>query len=219
MKLVGVLMTLFASMTTPSSNKNTRIDWKIRPATPSDAAAVQELLQTSYSQLLAADYEADLLATALPLICQANPELLTCGTWYVVFHPTSHQLVGCGGWTGYSPMAQRQNTAKEDARAETTDTVKQNEPPHLRHFACHPQWTRRGVASLIWKRTLQDMTAAYRGEIPDKLEVFSTLSAVPFYASLGFCQTRPLEIPLNDGACLFPAMLLTRQTPAAEEDS
>ena len=61
---------------------------------------------------------------------------------------------------------------------------------------------------------MKDMADAY-GEIPDKLEVFSTLTAVPFYASLGFVETKPLEIPL--GACHFPAMLMTRQTTDSKE--
>jgi hypothetical protein len=65
-----------------------------------------------------------------------------------------------------------------------------------------------GIASMIWKRTLHDIEDAF-GKIPT-LEVYSTLTAIPFYQSLGFQNSNSLEIPLNHGECKFPAMLMTR---------
>ena len=69
----------------------------IRIATPTDSDAVSALLVASYSTLLAACYDSDMLASALPYLTKANPTLLACGTYYVV-ESESGNLVGCGGW-------------------------------------------------------------------------------------------------------------------------
>ena len=174
------------------------------PATPIDAVAVRELLlDYSYRDLLQADYDADLLETALPMITTARPELLTCGTWYVVEAPsdagattdttkTSQLLVGCGGWTRQSPATD------DDANL-----------PHLRHFATHPDWIRKGIARAIWDCCRTDWENE-GGGMPSTLEVYSTLTAAPFYASLGFRNVREMEIPLGEGACRFPCILMKR---------
>lgn len=192
--------------------------WKVRPSTLDDKVAVQELLQASYSSLLAPDYDPDLLQVALPKICQPRDELLTCGTWYVV-EDTSMQadgttpLIGCGGWTPRSPF--------------------QEDIPHLRHFATHPQHTRKGVARAIWNQTWKDWcdyhyfkesetnhdNATKRKEVDDSsslsvsqrpdMEVLSTLSAESFYASLGFAKVRDIDVPFGPN-CLFPSILMRR---------
>ena len=51
----------------------------LRHATPSDLAAVDALLARSYPRLLAADYSASVLVTAVPIIARARPELLASG--------------------------------------------------------------------------------------------------------------------------------------------
>ena len=73
--------------------------WIIRPATTEDSAKIDALLYASYSKLFPMDYSADILDKALPIISKAKPDLLTCGTWYVVEDFSTRELVGCGGWT------------------------------------------------------------------------------------------------------------------------
>jgi N-acetylglutamate synthase-like GNAT family acetyltransferase len=176
-----------------------RIDWKIRPASARDSSAIQELLETSYRELLPSNYDESLLCAGLPLITKPSEELMTCGTWYVALHPDSEQILGCGGWTKRSPTSTKSPPLE----------LEEEGLPHLRHFACHPESTRMGTASMIWQRTLHDIADAF-GKIP-ALEVYSTLTAIPFYQSLGFQNSNALEIPLNQGECMFPAMLMTRQ--------
>mmetsp|Transcript_4370 Transcript_4370/g.9016 ORF Transcript_4370/g.9016 Transcript_4370/m.9016 type:complete len:209 (+) Transcript_4370:1079-1705(+) len=170
-----------------------RREWQVRPATRDDAASVNALLKASYEELLKADYEETILSNALPLITLAQEELLTCGTWYVVEHPETKQVVGCGGWTIRSPTSKGLMDAKG--------------APHLRHFACHPGWTRCGIASVIWQKTLADMKGCCGERLPC-LEVYSTITATPFYGTLGFREVKRVEIPLNGGACMFPAVLM-----------
>ena len=172
-----------------------KMNWLIRPASSEDASAIRDLLTKSYQNLLQPDYGDDVLTKALPLITEAREDLLTCGTWYVAQHPDTNQIVGCGGWTRLSPMS-------------NVGTPDEEGMPHLRHFACDPEWTRTGIASAIWQRSIRDMANSY-GKVPS-LEVFSTLTAIPFYQSLGFEKVNPVNIPLNQGACMFPAMLMNR---------
>ena len=193
-----VFATALAMSNHHTSTRN-KIDWQIRPATFADAVAVQTLLAKSYSELLSADYPPDVLEDSLPLITTANRELLTCRTWYVAEHPVTRQIVGCGGWTPSSPLSSSNDKT----------STQQQEPPHLRHFAVDPEFTRAGIARCIWHRSLRDMDAA--GVPTACLDVFSTMTAVPFYQSCGFCQVKRVEIPLNHGKVMFPAMLMRRQ--------
>jgi GNAT superfamily N-acetyltransferase len=158
--------------------KNERVEWVVRPATINDRNKINQLLKESYSDLLRQDYDDETLSIALPALTSARDELLTCGTWYVVHHPDdSSTLVGCGGWTKQQP---------KKSETSISSTV-----PHLRHFATHPSATRQGVASALWKQTWEDITQICG---PDtSLEVFSTLTAVPFYASLGFVPIKNMS--------------------------
>jgi GNAT superfamily N-acetyltransferase len=162
--------------------------------------------------MLAPDYDADLLQRALPLMCRANPSLLTSSTWYVVEDPLdATTLIGCGGWTPHSPL--------------------QDDVPHLRHFATHPNYARRGVGRAIWDRSWMDWMNYHAHNMetegerrpnetwartrPD-MEVLSTYSAVPFYKSLGFVSVQDMFVPLSD-ECQFPCVLMRRPNDSTTE--
>lgn len=88
------------------TNKSTeKVNWIIRPATVDDRDGCAALIQLSYQTLLARDYSDECLAKCLPLITTPREQLLTCNTWFVVEHPSTRQIVGCGGWTVRSPLA------------------------------------------------------------------------------------------------------------------
>lgn len=171
------------------------IQWIIRPATLADSESVTSLLQASYGTLLRLDYSESCLANCLPLITVAQPQLLTCGTWYVVVHPETGQVIGCGGWTVRSPTS-----------ASPSDATKV--VPHLRHFAVHPLFARKGVASLLWNYSLSSIQETI-GRIP-MLEVFSTITAEPFYMQCGFHTIRHMEIELKKDL-FFPCILMRRK--------
>ena len=171
-----------------------RIEWKVRPATLKDQEAVNKLLLDSYESLLAADYEPDFLAIALPLITKGSEELLTCGTWYVVENPVDGSLTGCGGWTFRQPAQTSGGKAV----------------PHLRHFGTRSDMARKGVGKAIWQRSWEDITNMSEDGSNTTLEVFSTLTAEPFYASCGFEKVKELTLPLSD-KCNFPCILMRRE--------
>jgi GNAT superfamily N-acetyltransferase len=151
--------------------------YALRVAGPADAEAVTALLAASYPALLAAAYTADVLAATLPLMTKANPRLLASGTYYVA-EADGGSLAGCGGWTAEMPGS-----------GEVVPGV-----GHIRHFATHPQWTRRGVASAMLVRCLEEATA----RDVTTMEAFATLSAEDFYRAHGFVTIGPIDIAMTE---------------------
>jgi len=191
----------------------TKWKWLVRPVTPSDELLVSDLLYKSYSTLLAADYSPDLLAVSLPLMTRAQPALLNCPTYYVVEDPNSHEIVGCGGWTRQPPGLKKSMTpSMGESSAATSESRGQHEAfdiPHLRHFATDPSLTRCGIGRALWNRIWADVCHEM-GE-DTELEVFSTLTAAPFYRSLGFQEEKATEIQFTP-SCQFPCLLMRRRT-------
>lgn len=79
--------------------------FKVRAATKQDIAAVDALLARAYPRLLKPDYPASMLVMALPKISRAQPDLVTCGTYYLV--EDEDRLLGAGGWTATPPGARK----------------------------------------------------------------------------------------------------------------
>ena len=158
----------------------------VRVATPADAPALDALLHSSYSVLSRGSAAPDILAAALPLFGRSNPALLAAGTYYVA-ETAEGQFVGCGGWSREHPGS-----------GEVTPGH-----GHIRHFATHPDWTRRGVAGAILRRVRSDAAAAGLR----RLECQSGRMAVGFYAALGFRTVRSFELELRPGL-KFPCVLM-----------
>ncbi|MBN1238957.1 MAG: GNAT family N-acetyltransferase [Gammaproteobacteria bacterium] len=175
----------------------TRHVFSVRIAVPEDSAAVTALLQASYPVLMAAAYDEADLAPALDPMTKANERLLRSGTYYVA-QAGNGTLLGCGGWTRERPG---------------TSSV---EPGvgHLRHFATHPGWARRGVGRAIYRRCEADARAAGIEEF----ECYASLNAQKFYAALGFDSVRSIVIDFPLGISL-PAMLMRRPIGEQNRDS
>jgi GNAT superfamily N-acetyltransferase len=160
----------------------------IRTASPVDANAVSILLDISYSHLLAGSYDGNLLELALPYMIKANPALLASGTYYVA-EGEPGTLVGCGGWTPAKPGS------GEIVEGEA----------HIRHFAVHPDWIKRGIGTALLTRCITD--ASLVGI--HKLHCFSTLNAEPFYRASGFRTVGLIDVPMGP-TIAFPAVLMER---------
>jgi len=161
---------------------------RLRVATLEDADAVASVLGPSYTQLMVTAYPPDLLARTLPSITRANPALLSSGRYYLVEAETG-EPAGCGGWSPDPPG--RRDDDPERA--------------HIRHFATHPAWTRRGVGRLLYERCAADAGAAGF----TLLEAWASLNGEAFYASLGFRRVERIETPMPGGV-MFPAIRMVR---------
>ena len=160
----------------------------IRVATPRDADAVGALLRDSYPVLMRPAY-GEALSAVLDVMVRANPELLASGSYYVA--ESEHgRIVGAGGWTRERPG----DGAVEPAHA------------HLRHFATHPRWCRRGVARRIYERCeVRAREAGIRC-----LECYSSLNAVAFYAALGFETVARIDVSMGEGRSLAGVLMRHR---------
>lgn len=161
---------------------------RLRVATPLDADSVSAVLGPSYTRLMAAAYEPALLARTLPSIIRANPALLSSGRYYLVESETG-EPAGCGGWSPDPP-----GRRDEDPRR-----------AHIRHFATHPAWVRRGVGRLLYERCAADARAAGF----TSFEAWASLNGESFYASLGFRSLGRFETNMPGGV-RFPAIRMVR---------
>jgi GNAT superfamily N-acetyltransferase len=166
----------------------------VKVACADDAPAVADLLEASYSQLLAGHYPEELLARALPLMTRANVRLLTSGTFFLATAGDG-SAVGCGGWTLERP-----------GTGETVHGV-----AHIRHFATHPGWTGKGVGRALLSRAIREAEAVSATTI----EVFSTLNAETFYRAAGFTRLGAIELPFTP-QIKFPAVHMARKSAQAD---
>lgn len=154
----------------------------LRAATKRDIAAVDALLARAYPRLLKADYAPSMLVLALPKISRAQPDLITCGTYYLV--EENDVLLGAGGWTVPAPGS-----------GAITRGV-----GHIRHVVTDDRATRRGVGRALLDHIITDARATGLR----RLNCLSTLTAQPFYAAMGFEALCSVTVPLGAGID-FPA--------------
>lgn len=159
----------------------------IRRAGPADKAAVDRVLAASYGALLKPDYSTRTLAEVLPLITTARPQLLASGTYFIA--ALDSKAAAVGGWTANVPM--RDEVVPGQA--------------HIRHVACHPDQTGKGVARALMEAILSDIRAAGLSEIM----CYSTLTAEGFYARLGFKRLRAFDLMLTETVAL-PTIVMRR---------
>lgn len=157
--------------------------FRIRPTTAGDFAAVDALLARAYPRLLKHDYPPSVLVTALPLISRANPQLLSCGTYYLAETPDG-AVLGAGGWT------------PDRGRADLG---------HIRHLVTDDRAQRQGIARAIIARALDEARAAGCRH----MICWSTRTAEPFYVAMGFASQGPMEVTLAPGIG-FPAVRMGR---------
>lgn len=169
----------------------------IRLAGLEDAEAVSGLLRASYPPLMAAGYPADVLERALPAMMKANPLLLRSGTYHLAVTAdgaADSAIVGCGGWTREPPGPPCQPVDPKVG--------------HIRHFATHPGYLRRGVGSALLGRCIEEAgVAGVR-----RLECLSSLVAERFYASAGFSPVGRRSVILAPGV-QFDSIVMALDLP------
>lgn len=168
----------------------------VRPTTGADIAVVDALLARSFPALLKADYPPSLIVTAVPRLARAQPDLLRCGTYYVV-EDAEGVVVGAGGWTRAGRLRLR-GSGRGVA--------------HVRHVVTDHRRTREGIGRALMARIFQEASADGVG----LLECQSTLTARPFYAACGFRELGPVRVPIMAGLD-FPAIHMQRLLPEGSD--
>ncbi len=161
----------------------------IRTASTEDREILSALIAAAYGKLAeGGHYDQRSLGVALPAMSRANPKLLESGSYYIA--EIDGRAAGCGGWTREAP-----------GTGEVVDGV-----GHIRHFATHPDFLRRGVA----RRLLDHCLAQAATQGVRLMKSNSTLPAQAFYAAAGFVRVREIEVEMAPGAHL-PAIEMERK--------
>jgi GNAT superfamily N-acetyltransferase len=166
----------------------------VRPTTLDDLENAGRVFAAAYGALLPADYDAATLAPVLPLISQAKPELVASGTYFGAFE--NDRLIAVGGWTPHHPAGGASVGIG-----------------HVRHVATDPAHLRKGAARLL----LHHAFAQARSAGIETMECLSTLTAEPFYRSLGFRPIARRDIRIGGHAfpCVDMVMPLATVADAA----
>ncbi len=163
------------------------VDVTFRTTGLADRDAVEAMLVETYPALLAPDYDADVLALAMPKMVRAQDALLTSGS-YFIGHDGGGVAVCAGGWTRAAPG--------------TGNVV--SGLGHIRHVVARLDRAGTGVGGALMAHIFEDARAAGM----TRLECLSTLTAQAFYARRGFVLDEAIDVPMGEGAVL-PSVRMT----------
>jgi len=164
------------------ANAQSEGDLSVRAACAADAAVMAAVLAAAYRRLLGIAPD-DLLSSGAgddhgePQ--WIAPEILTGGRYFVA--ELDGQVIAGGGWS---------TTVPGGGAAEALGVG------HVRDFATHPDYLRRGAARGILAATLESARTAGMTE----LVCVSTTVAAPFYAAHGFVEEARSLIRMPGGA-------------------
>lgn len=172
----------------------------LRIATPADIAPLGELIERSVRALSAGYYTAPQIESALRHVFGPDTQLIADETYYLIENDAG-QLIAAGGWSRRRTLygGDQMKSAEDPLLDPATDAAR------IRAFFVHPQWARRGLASRLFARCVDD--AARAGFA--RLELMATLPGEPLYRALGFASQERSEALLADGERL-PMVRMTR---------
>jgi N-acetylglutamate synthase-like GNAT family acetyltransferase len=165
----------------------------IRPATFDDIPELQKLITESVSLLSANYYTTKQIESGLHHVFGVDTQLITDGTYFIA--ESENRIVGAGGWSKRRTLYGG-DQRKSDEDDPLLDPAR--EAARIRAFYIHPQWSRRGVGTMI----LQTCEDAAREAGFKKLELAATLPGEPFYLARGYQKGEEIPIDTPDGQSL-----------------
>jgi len=170
----------------------------IRLATIEDVPDLQELIRASVSVLSEQYYTSKQISSALSHVFGVDTQLILDGTYFIA--EIKSQVAGSGGWSKRKTLFggdQAKAGRVDSLLAASLDTLLDpaTGAARIRAFYVHPQWSRKGVASLILK--------ACEGAALDagfkRVELAATLPGEPFYLARGYEKREEISIETPDG--------------------
>ena len=166
---------------------------QIRLATSEDIPALKQLIDASVRGLSAAYYSPQQIESALQEVFGVDTQLILDQTYFVA--EAAEQIVGAGGWSKRKTLfgGDSLKSSRLDALLDPA-----NEPARIRAFYIHPEWSRRGIGSMI----LDSCEHAARVAGFKSVELASTLPGLPFYLARGYEKSDAISIPMASGETL-----------------
>ena len=179
---------------TPGSIMNVHI----RLATIEDVPALQELIRVSVSVLSEQYYTSKQISSALSHVFGVDTQLILDGTYFIA--EVERQVAGSGGWSKRKTLF-----GGDQAKADRADSLlatsldalldPATDAARIRAFYVHPQWSRKGIASLILKACEEAaVDAGFK-----RVELAATLPGEPFYLARGYEKREEISIDTPDG--------------------
>jgi len=177
--------------------KHLPAQFQIRAAIPADIPALRLLIDMSVRTLQARDYSPAQIEGALGTVFGVDSQLIADGTYLVV--ETSREdrermIVGCGGWSNRRTLfGSDHGSGREDV---LLDPLREN--ARIRAFFVHPNWSRRGIGSMILQACESAaMKAGFLG-----FELGATITGERLYNTRGYESIDRIEVPLANGVSL-----------------
>ena len=171
---------------------------QLRKATAADIPRLREVIEASVRGLQTNDYSPAQIAGALKSVYGVDSQLIADGTYFVAeiagLGEVEYTIVGCGGWSKRTTLyGGDQFAGREDSLLDPAcDAAK------IRAFFVHPDWSRRGIGSMI----LEACESAAQDAGFARIEMGATLSGVPFYKAKGYQELENQRVPLGNGEWL-----------------
>jgi GNAT superfamily N-acetyltransferase len=153
-----------------------------RVATAADIPALEAVMAAAIGELQKGFLTADQIAASRTFM-GLDRQLIADGTYFVI--ESEGRLAGCGGWSRRATLYGGDHTPGRDAALLNPA----RDPARVRAMYTHPEFSRRGVGSLV----LALCEAAAKAEGFTRLELMGTLSGVPLYEHAGFVALERIE--------------------------
>ena len=156
-----------------------------------DTELIRQLMQTSIAENMKAFLSTTEIEAAKETMGVDNT-LIADGTYFLIeaVHDDKAVLVGCGGWGKRKTLYGGDHTVGRDDSLSNPST----EAARIRAMYTHPDWTRRGVGTLLLE--LGEDAAKNAGF--KIIELGSTVPGEPLYLARGYVEVeRKVEMAAN----------------------
>ena len=171
----------------------------LRLATSDDADAIDVLMKASIRDIFPAWYSDEQTASAVVHVGHVDRQLIEDGTYFAI--EAGGEVVACGGWSKRGKLY----TGSGDAAGDERLLDPSSEPAHVRAMFVRPDWTRRGLGTLI----LEACEEAARNEGFTTLDLLATLPGEQLYARFGFREVGREDAVMPDG-CALACVAMTK---------
>lgn len=174
---------------------STDVTFTIRAATEEDVPALHRLIERSVRVLQKNDYTPEQIEGALGHTLGLDTQLVRDRTYFIA-EPVGQPGVfaASGGWSYRRTLfGSDHGPGREPEKLDP-----QTEAAKIRAIFVDPDWSRRGLGTLILKHC-EDAAAAAGFT---KVEMGSTLTGIPLYTLRGYEARERTDVPLPNGAAL-----------------
>ena len=156
-----------------------------------DTEVIRQLMQASIAENMKAFLSVSEIEAAKETM-GVDKTLIADGTYFLIeaIHNGKAVLVGCGGWGKRKTLYGGDHTVGRDDSLSDPDT----EAARIRAMYTHPDWTRRGIGTLLLE--LGEDAASKAGF--KTIELGSTVPGEPLYLARGYVEVeRRVETAAN----------------------